>query len=477
MVRFAACLVVLASACFEDRYRCASDADCDLGSGGRCEVDGSCTAFDPSCSTARRYSDHSGDVSGLCLDGRVAIANPCAGGQPPAIPEGCAADVCDALPACCDVGWSDACAQQAQLRCTLNCETRIAITASRMVTSEHWELTWLGTRWGAEQRVDRAGLIAWIGPAPGALEPRLAGFNIGQTELLVGDLTIPVVPVANREYQAITSVDFDRDGRDTIAVSFLDATQSVQIIKLETGATREFATGVGLRLAWGDSNRDGFPDGIAGRSAIYTLLDNSDADQHARGIAATTSSSMQGMATPGSPPIRQFEWGDLDGDRQLDLVAIGSQIRVHANAGALRDTPIVALDCDPPVPFMTCPAPQVADEYAFAGTVVPSLTSPTIAAAVFSSQAGSRHIYRLALDGAAVTSTAVADDCPTCDPIIVLIARDLDGDHQLDLIGLDARLRIYTALTSTGSTLVQDPFAGRLVPFQTVLTSVTGALR
>jgi hypothetical protein len=34
------------------------------------------------------------------------------------------------LPACCSVGWSDACAQVAQEACaTLKCDTRIAVNA------------------------------------------------------------------------------------------------------------------------------------------------------------------------------------------------------------------------------------------------------------------------------------------------------------------------------------------------------------
>ena len=472
---FALIGIVGASACFEDRYRCDSDSDCDVGAAGRCESDGSCTAHDASCPTERRYAEHSGELANQCFDARFAIANPCAGGQPAALPEGCAADVCAALPACCEIGWSDACVQQAQLRCTLGCDTRIAVTASRLMTSEHWELSWTGTRWQAAQRADRDGLIAWVGPRPGEREPRLAGFNVGRTELVIGDVTIAEAPVADREYEAITSIDFDRDGRDTIAIAYLDTAHAVQIVKLDTGDTRDFATGVGVRLAWGDSNRDGFPDGVAGRNATYTLLDNTDTDTHVREVAATTSSTMGGMATAGAAPIRQFDWADLNGDGQLDLVAIGSQIRVHADEGALRDTPLLTLDCDPPVGFMACPPTQLVEDYAFAGAVVPSLTVPTIVAAVFSTVAGPRHIYQVSVEPGAVSTAPLADDCPTCDPIVAVIARDLDGDHQLDIVGLDSRLRIYTALSSTGFVLIQDPFPGRAAPFQTVLTSVTGA--
>ena len=76
-----------ASACVEDRYTCETDADCDLGEAGRCEVDQRCTAFDPSCPLHRRYADHSGSVSATCFNDHIAPANLCAAGQPPLPPE------------------------------------------------------------------------------------------------------------------------------------------------------------------------------------------------------------------------------------------------------------------------------------------------------------------------------------------------------------------------------------------------------
>jgi hypothetical protein len=465
----------LLAACFEDRYRCTRDADCNLGPGARCELDGFCTTHDPSCDTERRYSEHSAELANACFAGQVAIANPCAGGQPAAIPEGCAKLVCAAIPACCEVGWSDACAQQAQLRCGGRCDTRIAVTASRNANIEHWELTWDGSAWTAMQRLDREGLIAWVGPAPGTIEPRLAGFGVGQTELLVGDRVLPAVP--GRVYQSITSVDFDRDARDVLAVSYTEDRQSVQLIDVDSGETRDIFTDVGLRLAWGDSDRDSFPDGIAGRGAAYVLLRNVDTDVHVRSIEAVQTINFAGGATPSSPALRTFDWIDLSGDGRLDLVAFGSQIRVHADAGPLRDAPLIAIDCDP-LKSAGCNMPESA-ETSFAGAAVPSLGPPTLVAAMFTDPARNlaRKLFTISIDpGPPATFEAVpiADPCPTCPEIVAVIARDLDGDRTLDLIGLDSNLQIYTMLS--GGPLVIDPFPGSTNgPFTNVLTSVTGA--
>jgi hypothetical protein len=474
MVRLLALVAVLLAGCFEDRFRCETDADCDVGPAARCERDGSCTAHDATCQTERRYNEHSAELANQCFDDRIAIVNPCAGGQPPAIAEGCAADVCAALPACCEIGWSDACAQEAQLRCTaLVCETRIAITATRGAVVEHWEVVRTpgsGT-WTATQQTDRGGLIAWVAPAPGEIEPRRAGLGVEQTFLTIGDRRFRAS--IDADYQSITSVDFDRDGRDTIAVAYVEGNaQVVQLIEVGSGRIRENRQAtVGLRLTWGDSDRDAFPDGIAGRNNTYTLLDNIDNELHIRSISATQSSGFGGNPTPGSPQLRNLEWLDVNGDQRLDLVAFGSQIRVHADEGALRDTPLIALDCDPPVPAGQCALPE---DTSFAGAAVPSKVSPSVVVGMFTNKAvPTRRIYKIPVDPPAA-AIMLADDCPTCDALIAIIARDFDGDHELDIVGFDAQLHIYTALSTQGLAFVRDTFPGRPTVFQTLNTSVTG---
>ena len=460
-------LALLSAACFEDRYRCATDRDCNLGEAGRCELDGLCTVHDRSCDTERRYSEHSAEHANECFDDRIAIANVCAAGQPPALAEGCAQDVCAALPTCCESGWSEACVQQAQLRCAISCDTRIAVTANRGMTLELWELVWNGTAWTASQRTDRDTMIAWAAPAPGELEPRLAGFAEASTVLIVGELRSPAQP--DHTYQAITSVDLDRDGRDTLAIGFVTDTQRVEIRKLDTGDSREVVTSAAFGLAWGDSDRDAFPDGVAGANTRYTLLDNSDGDDHIRSLSSTTSSNVGGGPTTGSPSLRKLDWIDLNDDHLLDLAVFGSQVRVHADADRLRDLPLVALDCDPPQ--IGCPTDLSINS--FAGTALPALAEPALIVTSFPV----RHIYRVAVSGppAAISRTDVADDCPTCPPIIAATARDLDGDRQLDFIGLDENLRLYTALTTKGFRVIDQLIAPRPTRFTNVGISVSGA--
>src|SRR6185436_2028753 len=101
----------------------------DVGTAGRCELDHRCSQIDATCSTNRRYSDHAGAVANTCFDDRATPLNLCAAGQAPAIPDKCAATVCQQLPSCCATGWSEACVQQAQILCPeVQCDTRIAIT-------------------------------------------------------------------------------------------------------------------------------------------------------------------------------------------------------------------------------------------------------------------------------------------------------------------------------------------------------------
>jgi hypothetical protein len=462
-------VALITTACFEDRYRCTTDSQCDLGEAGRCELSGFCTVYDRSCDTERRYGEHAGALTGTCFDDRVAIANVCAGGQPPALADGCAADVCAALPTCCETGWSDACVQQAQLACAVRCDTRIAVTATRGDTAELWELAWNGTAWSATQRINNEQLIAWLAPAPGTTEPRRAGLAEGGATLLVDDRAFPL-PL-DRTYQSITSVDLDRDGRDKLVLGFQAAVSGVQVLELETGATREILTNVGGALAWGDSDRDAFPDGVAGQGTRYSLLDNLDGDGHVRTLS-TTSSNVGGGGTTGSPQLRKLDWIDLDGDHQLDLAVFGSQLRVHADADRLRDTPLFTLDCDPP--RLGCPMDQLPSS-SFAGTALPALATPALVATSFPA----RHIYRITLTPGTPPAvgdiTAIADDCPTCPPIIAATARDLDGDRQLDFIGLDANLRIYTALTSQGFRVIEQAIAPRPTAFPNVAISVSGA--
>lgn len=473
-------------ACVDPDYQCKTDRECDVGAAGRCELDHRCTAIDASCVTHRRYSEHSGPRSGTCFDDRVAPIDVCAAGQPPATSDGCAANVCKALPSCCSTGWSEACVQQAQIQCKdVVCDTRIAITATKPGHTELWDLQWNGAAWSA--RPDgRQSVLAWLAPAPGSGEPRLAGF---MGSALVGDnLSIPVA--ATHTYIEATSVDFDRDGRATAALAFSDgAGQHLEITKLDDGTSRRIEAAAVNRLSWGDVDHDAFPDGIAaaaGTATRYNLLSNSEADDHSRSIDDRLMTNVTGgtsSVTAGDPPpLRSFDWIDIDGDTALDVIAYGFSVDVHPGKGDGIGTNVLArIDCDPPANSGTCDT-MVQGDQAFAGAALPSPAGSTLVIATHPKRA----LYKASLRGTPATASVVpytfpAEACmAACAPIIALIVRDLDGDHALDVVAIDSNLQVYTGLARDNLQL-RAAFKVPTIPaapdFFVVRTSVTGAAR
>lgn len=470
----AALAALAAPACFRTSYHCTSDSDCDVGELGRCEANGRCTSFDETCATHRRYTEHSEALSGQCFDDGIALANPCAGGQPPARPEGCLADVCEALPACCETAWSDACVQAAQLRCELACDTRIAVTALATGRApELYDLRRTAAAWSATRITDRDAALAWLAPAPGELEPRLAGLS--GNALVVGGRSYPVD--RTHAYQTLASVDLDRDGRDTIALSSAFGMQpvqhAIQVIKLDDGASRTIAVPRSQHLGWGDNDHDAFPDGIAGFNAGYAVLDNVESAEpsRARTLSGTTTTNVNGMDTPPAPPIRGFDWIDLDGDRRLELAVFGTQVRIHLGDVRLSSTSAFTRDCDPLVAAGQCAVPE---SVAFAGAALPSLDAPAIVVATFPA----RKIYRITVDPRDAqnpTIVPLSDTCPACAPIIALTARDLDGDRRLDLVGIDNRLHVHTALAAENHTFREQAPITTALTYVTVELSVSGA--
>jgi hypothetical protein len=472
------------AACIDPDYQCKLDRDCDVGVAGRCELDHRCTAIDAMCATHRRYSEHSGPRSGTCFDDHVAPIDLCAAGQPPATTDGCAATVCQALPTCCSTGWSEACVQEAQILCSdVACDTRIAITANKPGHTELWDLRWNGARWTAQLDM-RQSVLAWLAPAPGSGEPRLAGFAGGA--FVADSFSFPVA--AARNYIEATSVDFDRDGRATTVLGFTDtAGPHLEITKLDDGSSRVVASTAVTRLSWGDVDHDAFPDGIAEEAASnrYHLLSNNEADDHSRAVDDRVVATVNG-GTAGSggdpPPIRSFDWLDIDGDTQLDVVAYGFNVDVHSGKGdAIGTSVLIRIDCDPPGAAAGCDAIGQAAQ-AFAGAGLPARTGSALVIATHPVRA----LYRAELRGTPATMSLMPYTFPTeacaaaCAPIIAVVVRDLDGDHALDVVAIDANLQVYTSLAKDNLVL-RAPFKIPTIPaapgFFAVRTSVTGVKR
>jgi hypothetical protein len=472
-MRWLALLAAIAgAACVDDRYRCTSHDQCDVGEGGRCEADQRCSYWDATCPAGRRYADHAGDVSGVCVDDRVVPANPCADGQPPAKPEGCFADVCAAEPACCATGWSAACVQQAQLRCPeVRCDTRIAVTAKKNTVTELWDLRWDGTAWSATAVPDGE-LVAWLAPARATTEPRLA--RLGSVMMTVGDV---VVPYGARTAQSAASVDLDRTGSDLVAIGAGSASskQYIEIADLETGEVTETPVGTASTSAWGDFNHDGFPDAVYGglTSNRSTFIIGAHSPSTPRAIVEGPVTDLyygSGPTAGQSSQIRSYDWSDVTGDGLMDVVIGGIVTRVHEGAPlGVRDVALETCDCDPlkASDLDACTAATT-----FASTVVPSLDATTIWIATFPY----RVLTTLTLNPTVLTPVPLPV-CTDCPPFVALAARDLDGDHALDLIAIDYDLGVWHLLAD-GSP-IQGPFAipTTLTAIPRVRISVTGAPR
>jgi hypothetical protein len=479
-VAIAALVTGVLAACLKPSYQCRVDSDCDVGSFGRCEIDQRCTAVDPTCATNRRYSDHSGPASRACFDDSALPLNLCAAGQPPAVPVGCVADVCAAVRACCLSSWSEACVQQAQLRCSdLVCDTRIAITATTATTTELWDLRWTGTAWTARSDA-RTSVLAWLAPAPGQATPRLAGFTAGALD--VEGVAIPVSPA--RTYFEATSVDFDRDGRPTATLSFTATTGTprigLQVVKLDDGTSRDIAVEAAARLSWGDLDHDGFPDALAsvGAAGSYNLLFSiQPMERPGRDISGRDSTGVTGGGT-GGVALRSFDWIDLDvsPDRQLEAVAFGYSVNFHqAPFGDQLGTTRSRFDCAPPTTGACGPAPGDAATQMFAGAALPSLT---MRQRLVLASAPARGLYRAELPNTVVPYALPVSACgASCPPIIAVVVRDLDGDHQLDVIAIDGDLQVFTGLARDGLSLTAAYKLATAGGFTTVRTSVSGAPR
>jgi hypothetical protein len=166
----------------------------------------------------------------------------------------------------------------------------------------------------------------------------------------------------------------------------------------------------------------------------------------ARSLSAATFLNLAAPALVPGPALRSLEWVDLNGDRTLDLLAIGTQVRTAI--GASRIPSVAATrDCDPPVPGGACPDPR-AEAATFVGAALPAIDAPAIVVAVIDTGA----VYRLTADPAA-PAVQLRAACPACVPLLALAARDLDGDRRLDLIGIDAELGVHTGLAAQGYSL------------------------
>ncbi len=464
IARLVLVVIALVSACVETHYRCTKQEECNVVEDPRCELppDGRCTvrSTKTTCISGREYAPLS-DNAGVCYVDNVDPLDGCADGQAPARGDTrCFREVCERIPACCEVGWSTACVLEAQITraCDLRCTTRLAITIRSGQAAEVWTSETLdGTTWSTAIRED-AIAASWLAPVRGETLPRLARIKFPfpavapfTATLEVGDRSIALAP--DREYDQVVSIDLARDARDYIAIGSSSPNGQVHTMDLAIGLPHPRDT-PGGRLATGDSDHDGLPDAVGhNNTGGYIVLDNRlDGENRAliRGFSPNPSlatNSMTGQTPRMLLDVRSMDWTDLDGDKSLDLLAVGSEIRAHfAGAGIVGDTPAVALDCDPPSSGNTDLACKTAVSWTATSrptrdemrVVFATFPTPTLREASISPISSELEASRTIENG----------DCGTGCEWIAIASRDVDGDHDLDLILVDKNVNVYVGLAA-----------------------------
>ena len=225
----------------------------------------------------------------------------------------------------------------------------------------------------------------------------------------------------------------------------------------------------------------------------YTFIHNIADDQFDRRFLNQTRIDVSN-GTAGAPPLRSFDWIDFNGDTKLDLATFGSDLRIHMNDVGLNESARL-LDCDPPTQARECAnntGPKL-DMVSFAGTALPTAPGRSLVLATFPD----RKLYRvypsgdvtpLSFPGDSCSCASSCMNCPgpdcsctyncnACVPVLALVARDIDADHLLDLIAIDAKLNLYIAKAVNnyqwgGATPVPTAFPST---FFSVDVSVSGA--
>ena len=502
MTRATSVLVALAViGCVEENYRCENDADCNLGADGVCEVEKRCTIRSVNCTTGREYGPLQGALSGTCYDERRDPLNPCAEGQPPARGENtCTAAVCDALPACCRSGWSEACVKQAQLRCTtppdeVVCDTRIAITALRggMVAPEVWTATLVPPgSWTAPVSYQAASL-SWFAPARDTTAPRLGIFSEGMVAPPVNaTLTIAgnTHDLAARVYYLGQSVDFARNAHDVLVLGSQGGGSFYELFDLDTLERTEYMKPFTQRTVVGEVNRDMYPDiaSLNNNGAYLTTLNEATGDDTSRQLGTTGGDQIAGQDTTSIDESgRSIEFADLDNNRALDMIVSGKQMRAHMppndNEALNASVHTINIDCLPPLSPATSCVPAQQATASWVATAKPGIDRTTLIAAPWTNLTNGvpeRSIFEIEVTAGGITTRPplqIGACLTSCDKRWVAIAtRDLDGDHVMDILAVDEILNVYTSSSRAGGTLeLTLPISHPSTSVSNVQLTITGA--
>src|SRR5262249_13950485 len=159
----------------------------------------------------------------------------------------------------------------------------------------------------------------------------------------------------------------------------------------------------------------------------------------------------------------------------------GNSLRVNLGDAKINNNSLVNIDCYPPAPYdgtsscdTTLASFAAIGLPADSGTSIIFATSPT------------RAVYRMTVQAGPPATVAITalkiggPSCPTCPPFVSVMAWDVDGDHQLDILALDQSLNLYVSLSTVDPTLstitpvTPQPIAAVNTGLNTIQTSMSG---
>ncbi len=350
-----------------DPYTCEDSSDCRAG---YCGADKFCHAGDdPDADAGPDATDAFVGGRDECMEGPRLAANASA----------CAASVCAVEADCCAVGWTHTCVQRVETLCERSCSA-----------------------------------VALLSHAGG-----VTGVNAdGST----------AIPVDLRGFNGFMATATDHDGDGDVALVYVgadfwairDRDRSGQWVDVGRGTLDRW---YGRHIGWADWDGDGDLDlAVGGRSGgMYLIRRDAGVDGGKDQFVRLASPLLD-------DDVLQFDWGDVDGDRDVDLV-VGTyplgQIRLHINDGH----GVFSVSSPGRPTFQASEGVRLCN---LTGSALPELvTSHGTAVRIYANNNGSFSTTPLlAADGVESIETHCGDF-------------DRDGDLDVVVAGLDTPIRIF----------------------------------
>ena len=349
------CVVLVVAGCAKPAaYVCASGDDCGDGAACLAAPDGQtyCAAASSACASGWAFADSAGGLAGTCVagDGPDGVADAvCRVGVPLERTSACTSMVCDAQPACCAASWTRACVQLAERLCDVGCAARVAWATTGTVDVRDFALVsssltdtplpgfgeaaqkYFATAWVDLARDGRPELVVTTGDGNNGgdqqlvLRARAGGWDVVKDLRELGAAT----------YEAFEAAagDLDHDGRLDLAITGIypgvigfRGVASAAVLVEGPVFPRTIDDYQGSSIDIGDYDNDGDDELVAAdyRTGVGSVL-------------RWDPSSMTYTIAAGFGPfnsIRRVAFGDVDGDRDLDLAVVASTgVQVLRNTG------------------------------------------------------------------------------------------------------------------------------------------------